>query len=199
MNAETIARERNGRRCGAGWMIRCVADGHDDQDASLSIRQQGDKVLAHCFGGCTQDAVIAGLKRLGLWPEREQPVRTPAERGDWARRQRELERVLPDARYWRRAAIAMAEEWLVNAKARLFDPTPIPEDLSRPVQLPGAGIYDAEQMLSRLRLMDGAALVEEYSWWLSNHPGFAWAMVKSARQQEQTHRAATLKYMEAAG
>jgi putative DNA primase/helicase len=70
MTAETIAKAFGGRKAGGGWMVRCPV--HDDREPSLSIRDGGDgKVLVHCHAGCSQAAVIAALKDLGLWPERD--------------------------------------------------------------------------------------------------------------------------------
>lgn len=50
-----------------GFVCRCPA--HDDQTASLSVRQSVEgKLLVKCFAGCDQREVIDALKRLGLWP-----------------------------------------------------------------------------------------------------------------------------------
>ena len=59
-----------GKRQGKGWMTHCPA--HDDQKPSLRVADsEGDRLLVHCFGGCTQDAVIAALRERGLWPGRD--------------------------------------------------------------------------------------------------------------------------------
>lgn len=47
------------------WTACCPA--HDDNNPSLSLRQEGEKVLVHCFAGCTQQEVISALKAKGLW------------------------------------------------------------------------------------------------------------------------------------
>lgn len=44
-----------------GYRARCPA--HDDRRPSLSIAEQDDKILIHCFAGCDLDAI---LQRLGL-------------------------------------------------------------------------------------------------------------------------------------
>jgi hypothetical protein len=63
-----IAQALGGYRSGSGWMARCPC--HDDEHPSLSITVNGDnKLLVHCFAGCSQDQVIAELRKLGLWPE----------------------------------------------------------------------------------------------------------------------------------
>jgi putative DNA primase/helicase len=45
-------------------MCRCPA--HDDRNPSLSVSKANGRLLVHCHAGCTQDAVIGELKRLGL-------------------------------------------------------------------------------------------------------------------------------------
>ncbi|MEJ5370248.1 MAG: CHC2 zinc finger domain-containing protein [Bryobacteraceae bacterium] len=70
MTAADLARALGGRRSGDGWMARCPA--HDDRNPSLSVNERGGRVLVHCFAGCSQEAVIAELKRRGWW-ESEQP------------------------------------------------------------------------------------------------------------------------------
>lgn len=70
MPAAEISFRLHGRKSGAGYVARCPA--HDDHEPSLSLRDGDDgRVLAHCHAGCTQAAVIAALKDLGLWLERE--------------------------------------------------------------------------------------------------------------------------------
>ncbi len=45
---------------GAGrWISRCPA--HDDKAPSLSIRETEDKVLVHCFAGCTAEDVLTAV------------------------------------------------------------------------------------------------------------------------------------------
>jgi DNA primase len=67
-SAAEIAHHLSGRKSGAGYMARCPV--HEDRTPSLSLRDSDGKVLVHCFGGCTQAAVIAALRERGLWPER---------------------------------------------------------------------------------------------------------------------------------
>lgn len=47
-------------------MVRCPA--HKDDRASLSVTPGRHAVLFHCFAGCTQEAVMAGLRKLRLNP-----------------------------------------------------------------------------------------------------------------------------------
>jgi len=52
-------------------MVSCPA--HDDRSPSLSVTiATHGKVLVHCFGGCSQAAVITALRERGLWPSRTQ-------------------------------------------------------------------------------------------------------------------------------
>ena len=65
MTAEKIAKALRGRKCGQGWVARCLA--HDDHHPSLSIHEKDGTVLVHCHAGCDQSDVIASLRRRGLW------------------------------------------------------------------------------------------------------------------------------------
>jgi DNA primase len=47
-------------------LVHCPA--HHDDRPSLSVKEDGDKVLFHCHASCSQDAVLDALKRRGLWP-----------------------------------------------------------------------------------------------------------------------------------
>ena len=50
------------------FYARCAA--HDDRSPSLSIRDNGDKILIHCFAGCSPEDVLAavGLTFQDLYP-----------------------------------------------------------------------------------------------------------------------------------
>jgi len=74
MTSETIARALGGCRAGNRWTARCPVPAHEDENPSLSITDAEDsKVLVHCFGGCSQEAVIDELRARGLWPEASNP------------------------------------------------------------------------------------------------------------------------------
>lgn len=73
---DSIVRALEARRSGSAWMAKCPA--HEDSNPSLSIREDGEKILLHCHAGCAQRDVIAALKARGLW-EMAPPTRT------WAR------------------------------------------------------------------------------------------------------------------
>lgn len=72
-------------------MARCPA--HDDSTPSLSLAIANDgKLLVHCHAGCLQDAVIAALQELGLWPADDAGAR-PAHQPSCSRGERlDLER-----------------------------------------------------------------------------------------------------------
>lgn len=52
------------------WIARCPA--HEDRSPSLAIREVDDRVLIHCFAGCSVDEVVsaAGLEISDLFPPR---------------------------------------------------------------------------------------------------------------------------------
>lgn len=189
MTAEGIGRGLEGRRCGSGWIARCPS--HDDHSPSLSITERNGTVLVRCHAGCPQGDVIAALRALGLWPERERREWTQTERAEWAERQREIERHLPSARYWKRAAVLLTEEVLHGLKSALFDPM---------LPAPGIGEIEAiEGMLSRLRQRDGAALMDWYRDEATLRPNFTAAMVRVGRRREAAERAMVLAYLESGG
>jgi putative DNA primase/helicase len=76
MNAARIAHAlRGGRKSGANWVACCPA--HRDRNPSLALHDSVEgQVLVHCHAGCTQAAVIAALKELGLWPENTKRARS---------------------------------------------------------------------------------------------------------------------------
>ena len=77
MNAEKMA---SALRCGkAGCQcarprgnVHCPAHDHADLTPSLTLHTAADgKLLVHCKGGCSQDAVVDALKERRLWPSTE--------------------------------------------------------------------------------------------------------------------------------
>ncbi len=68
LDAEGIARAfGSAQPSGNGWKARCPAQ--DDETPSLSLSDgENGRVLLHCYAGCSQSEVIAGLVALGLWP-----------------------------------------------------------------------------------------------------------------------------------
>ena len=69
MSVETLAHALEARRVGSYWMANCPVHEMDGRahNPSLSIAEQGGKVLVKCHGGCPQGAVIDALKARGLW------------------------------------------------------------------------------------------------------------------------------------
>jgi hypothetical protein len=52
------------RRSGDGWQACCPA--HEDRNPSLSITDEGDKVLVHCHAGCDQRDVLEAIEARGI-------------------------------------------------------------------------------------------------------------------------------------
>src|ERR1043166_3468199 len=58
--AEAIAQRcGGGRQSHQGWQVCCPA--HDDTRPSLAITPAGDKILLHCFAGCSAEAILAAV------------------------------------------------------------------------------------------------------------------------------------------
>ena len=140
-------------------------------------------------GGSREDALKWCAEFAGVALD-IQPI-AAADRADWAHRQRELERDLPSARYWRQAMVNITEELLVNLKAALFDPM-----LPRPAI---GEIYHVEGMLTRFRARDGADLVAEYKSWCAADPGYTAMLVRAAKDRERANERALRRYLEVAG
>jgi hypothetical protein len=164
-------------------MARCPA--HDDRDPSLSIRDENGKVLVHCYAGCSQADVIAALKALGLWPERELPILSPEERRARAQEQREIARHLPSARLWLRTALDLAEEVSDQLKEAIGTPTPPPV----------GEVARWWQQSERWRRLKDGKLVAEYEWWRQHSPKLTTGMVAVARNREAAEMRALRRYL----
>jgi putative DNA primase/helicase len=70
--AKQIVRALRGQWHGESGMACCPV--HADRVPSLSVSDQGHKVLIHCHAGCHQKAVVSALYRLGLWPTANLPA-----------------------------------------------------------------------------------------------------------------------------
>src|SRR4051812_15717859 len=77
--AEEIAGALKGKKSGKGWVCLCPA--HNDKSPSLSVTDEGKRVLLHCHAGCTPDSVMDALVKLGLWHE----CSNGASNGQWGR------------------------------------------------------------------------------------------------------------------
>ncbi|MBW1953773.1 MAG: hypothetical protein JRI66_11970 [Deltaproteobacteria bacterium] len=73
--AQALAGERRPQRAGSGWLTWCPA--HADERPSLSVSEDGGKLLVYCHAGCPQEAIVAALKERGLWPQGEGGARGP--------------------------------------------------------------------------------------------------------------------------
>jgi hypothetical protein len=136
-------------------------------------------------GGSRQDA-LKWLADFAGVPLQDQPL-SAEERRRWAEERQQVEQYLPDAQYWRRAAVNLVEETLDRLKAALFDPTlPRPEVNE---------VYNVERVLSRLRRIEGLELVTEYREWAEEQPHSTAYMVTWAKKQERVERAALLEFL----
>lgn len=161
-------------RRGAGWSVSS-----DDRKGTWYDHARGEgggmvDLVVQVRGGSRQDALrwLADVAGVDL---EDRPL-TPEERAAWAAERRALERDLPAARLWRRAAIDMGEETLTLLKAALFDPTLPAPDVGE--------IADWERRVARWRALDGAELVKEYREWRADRPALTGAMVKAAKLHE---------------
>ena len=78
MTSESLAELLDAKCIGTGrWMSKCP--GHDDRQASLSIRQgRNGRTLLNCFAGCTVGSILRALG-LSLRDLFAGPPPTPAE------------------------------------------------------------------------------------------------------------------------
>jgi hypothetical protein len=136
-------------------------------------------------GGSRQDALRWLADFAGVAMD-DTPL-SAEDRQRWAEERRALERDLPDARWWRRTAVALSEELLCALKSSFFDPTAEDRPSSRELQ-------DITRILARLQTMSDAALVTEYRWLRQQNPGLTWGMVRWARDYEKAERAALVRY-----
>lgn len=47
------------KRNGSGWLALCPA--HEDKKPSLSVKEEGNRLLLHCFAGCTFEQILGAL------------------------------------------------------------------------------------------------------------------------------------------
>ena len=62
------------------WLARCPS--HDDKTPSLAIREVDDRVLLHCFAGCSLHEIVSavGLTEADLFPDKpssHRPISRP--------------------------------------------------------------------------------------------------------------------------
>ena len=72
MDADKLISRLESVRCTGQnrWLARCSA--HDDKTPSLAIRETDDRLLIHCFAGCSPHEVVnaVGLELSDLFPEK---------------------------------------------------------------------------------------------------------------------------------
>jgi hypothetical protein len=56
---EIINRLNGAKKLGTGWQACCPV--HADRNPSLSIREEGRKILVHCHAGCSTESVLEAL------------------------------------------------------------------------------------------------------------------------------------------
>lgn len=63
---------------GSGGQYKGICPAHDDQNASLSVRFDSDKILLHCHAGCDTQAIVdaMGMSLSDLYVE-DKPAKTP--------------------------------------------------------------------------------------------------------------------------
>jgi hypothetical protein len=103
MNAQDITKALGGHWHGSYGTARCPA--HEDKTPSLSVRDaEGDKLLTHCFSGCSPAAVWGALQDSGLVERAED---RPAHRHRHRRQRRP-----PPSRAAQPATGTLAEDYL---------------------------------------------------------------------------------------
>lgn len=143
------------------------------------------ELIARVRGGSRVDA-LRWLAELAGVPLEDKPL-SPAARAEWAWERRELERDLPTARLWRRAAIGLAEEALVELKARLFDPLTSEFDV--------AEIQSLTHFAGWLYRSTDSTLVAAFQAFRQRDPKLTSAVIEAARHQERAERRAVARYL----
>jgi hypothetical protein len=138
-------------------------------------------------GGTRREALrwVAAFTGIPLDDDSPEAAET---RERWIEERRRIERHLPNAAYWRSAAVSLIEDILVGLKATLFDGAPGP--------LPDIGeIGRLTTLLARLERIEDAELVAEYSWWHDTLPASTGLLVRAGRSREQRHLRVLTSYM----
>jgi hypothetical protein len=136
---------------------------------------------------CSRRDALRWCADLAGVPIDDTPL-SAADRAHWAQEKRAIERDLPAARYWRRAAVALTEELLCVLKSQIFDP--LEKDPPTIVEL-----KDLTAMLASLQRFGDSALVAEYRAWRDREPGLTAGMVYVMRLRERAEVRAVLRYL----
>ena len=129
---------QQGCRCRSeNALTHCPA--HDDRKPSLSATEADDgKALVKCHAGCSQDAVIAALVDLGLWPAQR----------NGSKSRRKIRHVIKDI-----AGVVVA---LHDRKGAWYHPDGTPSNTEHPIHPALLPLYGSEHLQD---LVDGAEVV----------------------------------------
>ncbi len=105
MNAEAIARGLDLRRIGRTWRGACPIHG----GTSFTLAEKSGKPVFTCWSGCDRAAILAELKRRGLWPKSNLTV---IQKRAFAQERRRDEADMQDARLFADATVILAEQCL---------------------------------------------------------------------------------------
>ena len=81
MSLEALLSRLNRVRGRSGSYTACCP-AHEDRSPSLSIREEGGKIVMHCFAGCDVASIVGavGMDMTDLFPPRPDTVEAPARR-----------------------------------------------------------------------------------------------------------------------
>lgn len=136
-------------------------------------------------GGSRQDALRWTADFAGIPMDDRKPA--PADRAEWTKNQQALRRDLAQARNWKRAIVRLTDELLDRLKAALVDPA-----LPRPRT---GEIFNVERLLSRLRALDGIALVQEYQRWTAQAQTLTKCLARQGKALARADVAAVEEYL----
>jgi hypothetical protein len=167
------------RRVGRGWRGPCPIHG----GTSFTLTDKGGKALFTCWscGKDGQGAILAELRRRGLWPtpeKRDRPALKPEQKAEWARRRRRAEALASEALSWQTALVTDLESAKRTAYFQLESGDETTWDNL---------IYFAAE-LERVRGLNGAALAEGYLTARREWPAEVAALVAGERRYEQAAR-----------
>lgn len=78
---DRIFQELQGERQTDGSLM-CLCPAHNDNDPSLHVTLVDNKILLHCFSGCTQNSIITALRDRNLWPNLSSHSKTTPQRAN---------------------------------------------------------------------------------------------------------------------
>lgn len=115
MTAEPIAHELNLKRVGRlTWRGPCPIHG----GSSFELKERSGVPLWTCWSGCDRAAILAELRRRGLWPERERREWTSAERRAYRAQRIEAQGLAERVACWWQARERELDRLKVEALAR---------------------------------------------------------------------------------